>query len=141
MCAQKDGLERTAVYQVIYVPMHVQVASHPLPGILNLILIFYSCNTLLPTPTPLIIFATIHTSLCTVCDPPCKNGACSEDMRCVCSEGWTGEDCSTPGGSLPPCTYVRMIHHVPCNPLSFENLLLGLILHYQCSCPITHKLA
>jgi hypothetical protein len=32
-----------------------------------------------------------------LCDPPCKNGACSEDMRCVCSvcsEGWTGEDCA-----------------------------------------------
>ena len=39
----------------------------------------------------------VHTSLHTVCDPPCKNGVCSEDMRCVCSEGWTGEDCSVPG--------------------------------------------
>ena len=116
MCVQKDGLERTAVHQVG--PWHTEqslcimfcdtcaeglflwrpfapLKSHPLEkhimDELN-VTIFHSYYGCLLPP----VFASLHT----VCDPPCKNGACSEDMRCVCSEGWTGEDCSTLGGSF-----------------------------------------
>jgi hypothetical protein len=37
-----------------------------------------------------------------VCDPSCKNGAtCSQDLRCHCAPGWTGEVCDQ--GTFSAC--------------------------------------
>ena len=32
-----------------------------------------------------------------VCDPPCENGACVTTNNCLCTEGYIGDTCSTPG--------------------------------------------
>ena len=46
-----------------------------------------------------IIYLNMYTlkHFAVVCNPPCENGACVATDSCLCTEGYIGNTCSTPG--------------------------------------------
>ena len=63
--------------------------------------------TLLPTACDPACVTTLYAA----CVPVCVRGTCTEDRVCECPEGWTGEDCNTPGMNIKVNTDCHYYNH------------------------------